>query len=219
MGSTDVPADPRTRGWGTPSKQGDKRLSDVFLNRKLFSLSLREKSKKFFSGVEFSGVIPALSPYISKHFPGWKISFLSPSLKEPPGLQSLPSQSLPRVSPFPLKAPFPCKHLQKALPKKPCSLQSCSEVPVPPHIPAVPEHFWPDLFISPRPGSPSSSGFPGWEVEKGGKRWKTAGAADSAPAGSRGQGKLHEMKNKVGLGLHPRGTGNISCVSNREHME
>lgn len=167
-----MPADPRTRGWGTPSKQGDKRLSDVFLNRKLFSLSLREKSKKFFSGVEFSGVIPALSPYISKHFPGWKISFLSPSLKEPPGLQSLPSQSLPRVSPFPLKAPFPCKHLQKALPKKPCSLQSCSEVPVPPtsqQCPNISGQICSSLPVLAAPAAADSQAGRWKKVEKGGK--------------------------------------------------
>lgn len=76
MGSTDVPADPRP-GLGEPplpsppSRAGDKRLSDVSSNRKLFPLFFKRKARD-----PFPGVIPALPvPYISRHFPGLKISF------------------------------------------------------------------------------------------------------------------------------------------------
>lgn len=63
------------RGWGSlpspPSRAGDKRLSDVSSNRKLFPLFFKRKARD-----PFPGVIPALPvPYISKHFPGLKISF------------------------------------------------------------------------------------------------------------------------------------------------
>lgn len=113
---------------------------------------------------------------------------LSSSLKQPPGLQSLVEAQPATCIPISLtKLIFLANISKRSFQKQPCSLQSCTEVP-------VPHKSWRCTNIS---GQISSSlptlAAPAAADSQAGrwKRWKTAGAADSAPAGTRGQGKLH----------------------------